>query len=105
MKRLYFPSPYCYYYYLMNAPERNSCISFSFQLLRLSWIWLHALGVYRLQPICNKTNNENGPDVAFAELGFSLLSNVNTFQGEFYLEMHAAASWCQNLPFTRGDIH
>lgn len=58
MKLLYFPSPYCYYYYLMNAPERNSCISFSLQLLRLSWMWLHAQEVYRLKPICYKTDKE-----------------------------------------------
>lgn len=35
----------------------------------------------------------------------SLLSNGNMSQGEFYLEMHAAALWCQKLPFTGADTH
>lgn len=35
----------------------------------------------------------------------SLLSNGNMSQGEFYLEKHAAALWCQKLPFTGADTH
>lgn len=61
-------------------------------------MWLHAPGVHTLEPICNKTDQENGPeDVVFVELGFSSLSDGNMSQGEFDPEMRAVASWRQKV--------
>lgn len=63
VKALYLTFLYYCYYYLTNTFTETavSPLFFSF-FLRHSWMRLQAPGVYTLEPICSKTDRENGLD-------------------------------------------